>query len=102
MAGNNRIRFDVDFNVKQEQLKSLKTELQTITNMLGSAKAGSTKIPLTNELEKAGETAQRLSSILDRSFNKDLGTVNITKFNSLLGQSNLSLKYYEQFYQTSL
>lgn len=92
MAGNNRIRFDVDFNVKQEQLKSLKTELQTITNMLGSAKAGSTKIPLTNELEKAGETAQRLSSILDRSFNKDLGTVNITKFNSLLGQSNLSLQ----------
>ena len=44
MAGNNRIRFDVDFNVKQENLRSLQNDLQKIDELNRNQRYGQSGI----------------------------------------------------------
>lgn len=70
-----------------------KTGLQELDKILNdiSVKA---KLPgqQTNaELQKAATAARQLSSILDKSFNKDLGTVNVAKFNQELLKTHVDL-----------
>ena len=55
-------------------------------------KAQDPGVRLTEGLKKAGTTAQTLDKILEKTFNSDLGTLNITKFNQELAKSNLTLK----------
>ena len=46
---------------------------------------------MNQELQKAASTARQLSTILDKSFNRDLGTVNVAKFNQELSKSHLDM-----------
>ena len=57
-----------------------------------SVKAKLPNNSLDTGLQKAATTARQLSDILDRSFNKDLGTLNVAKFNQELVRSNLNLQ----------
>lgn len=46
---------------------------------------------MNSELQKAASTARQLSTILDKSFNKDLGTINVAKFNQELLKTHLDM-----------
>ena len=41
-------------------------------------------------LQQAGKTATQLDAILEKCFNQDLGTLNVTRFNQELKKSNLT------------
>ncbi len=88
MAGQNQIKFGISFEVDQ----SLKKLEQGLSGILAKATQQKGKGPLTPELEKATVTARQLSNILDQCYNKELGTVNVTKFNNMLSQAHLNLQ----------
>ena len=70
-----------------------KTGLQELNKILDSISIQA-KLPgqeMNRELQKAASTARQLSSILDKSYNKDLGTVNVTKFNQELLKTHLDM-----------
>lgn len=87
MAGN-RINFEVNFQVNQGNLTQLQNSLNQVMTTANNAKATG---KLTTDLREASNVARQLSSILSSSFNKDLGTLNIEKFNASLKQSGLTL-----------
>lgn len=89
MAGqSNKINFEVDFQVNSANLQKLQSELRNVTTSMNHAKATNT---LTKELEEAGTLARKLGDIIDTSFNKDLGTVNVSKFNKQLKETGMDL-----------
>ena len=87
MAGQNKINFEVGFQINSNNLRDLQKQLTQITTTMNNAKASG---KLTDELREAGVMARQLSSILESSFNKDLGTLNITKFNEGLKQAGIT------------
>ena len=87
MAGN-KINFEVNFQINQSNLTQLQNSLNQVMTTANNAKATG---KLTSDLREASNVARQLSSILSSSFNKDLGTLNIEKFNAGLKQSNLTL-----------
>ena len=87
MAGQNKINFEVGFQINSNNLRDLQKQLTQITTTMNNAKASG---KLTDELREAGTMARQLSSILESSFNKDLGTLNITKFNEGLKQAGIT------------
>ena len=68
-----------------------KAGLQTAQNELDRIAAMGGKLNATEELKKAGQMATQLSNILDQTFNKDLGTINVTKFNQALAKSKIDM-----------
>lgn len=91
MAGpQNRIDFEVGLNLNSASFAKLQGELTKVINLANNANA-SPKQTLSKDLEQAAEAAKNLQDILDKSYNKDLGTINIAKFNSLLHESNTSV-----------
>ena len=88
MAGQNRINFEVDFQVNSSNLQKLQSELRNVTTSMNHARATNT---LTKELEEAGTLARKLGDIIDTSFNKDLGTMNVAKFNKQLKETGIDL-----------
>lgn len=94
MAGG-QINFRVGYTVDKTGLQAMKASLQEIQNMtandlMGKGFAGNIQ-QADAALKLAQQDAQALSNILTQSFNKDLGTVNIQKFNNALKTSNLDL-----------
>ena len=87
MAGN-KINFEVGFQINQSNLTQLQNSLNQVMTTANNAKASG---KLTSDLREASTIARQLSSILSSSFNKDLGTLNIEKFNAGLKQANLTL-----------
>ena len=85
MAGG-QINFKVGYTVDPAGLQAIKSSLQEIMNMKPT-----NITEFDNNLAKAQNDARILSDILTKSFNKDLGTVNIQKFNAALKASNLDL-----------
>lgn len=90
MAGQqNKINFEVDFIMNRSNLQQLQTELTKVVATMNNAKAAG---KLTTELKEAGTMAKQLSSILETSFNHDLGTLNLTKFNEGLKRTGTTLE----------
>lgn len=98
MAKNQgQIKFGVGFNVDKSGLNSafndLRQQLQSLQNLtisdLGFTK--STK-EAKEKLESLKGVAKQVEAALQQSFNKDLGTTNITKFNQVLTSSGTNLK----------
>lgn len=98
MAKNQgRINLGVGFNVDKSGLISafndLKQQLQSLQNLtvsdLGFTK--STK-EAKEQLESLKGVAKQVEVALEQSFNKDLGTTNITKFNQVLTASGTNIK----------
>ena len=94
MAGG-QINFKVGYTVDKAGLQAMKASLQEIQSMTANDLIGkglATNIADADaKLKLAQQDAQALSNILTQSFNKDLGTVNIQKFNNALKTSNLDL-----------
>lgn len=84
---NGKIEFDIDFKIRKENLSALEDALNYIR-----AEAKSLGDDASDSLKRAGQIAKELEIIIGKSFNKDLGTVNVNKFNQELKKSNLTLK----------
>ena len=76
MAGG-QINFKVGYTVDKTGLHHFKASIQEILNMKPTGVSEFDSL-----LKIAQQDAQALSNILTQSFNKDLGTINIQKFNS--------------------
>ena len=85
MAGG-QINFKVGYTVDKTGLQAVKASIQEIMNMKPT---GATEFD--NQLKIAQQDAQALSNILNQSFNKDLGTINVQKFNNALKASGTDL-----------
>ena len=84
---NGKIEFDIDFKIRKENLSALEDALNYIR-----AEAKSLGDDASDSLKRAGQIAKELETIIGKSFNKDLGSVNVNKFNQELKKSNLTLK----------
>ena len=82
----NQIKWQMGFSVDKTGLKDFE---KALTDIL--LKAKDPKMQINDELKEASKTAQKLSDILDKSYNKDLGTINVARFNKELTNSNISL-----------
>ena len=96
---NGSIQLSVGFNVDKTAINQLKTSLQEIQRMTqhdlnldDSLNAKQAAI----DLEAVKKTAKEVENALDKAFNKNLGTLNVSKFNQSLKQLDLQ-KIYTQF-----
>ena len=96
---SNSINFSIGLNVDKTAINQLKTSLQEIQritqhdlNMDDNLNAKQAVV----DLEAVKKTAKEVEKALDKAFNKDLGTLNVSKFNQSLKQIDLQ-KIYTQF-----
>lgn len=80
------VNIKVGYSIDKSGLNELQKMLDTI-----SVQAKLPGQEMNTELQKAATTARQLSTILDRSFNRDLGTINVTKFNQELLKTHLDM-----------
>ena len=85
---NRNINVGIGFSVDKTGLNTLQSELQQISNRVKNMKPED----LNQGLVQAGQTAQKLDGILEKTFNSNLGTLNVTKFNQELAKSGMTLK----------
>lgn len=94
MANKNagRLDFTVGFNVDTKALQQVKHELQSIQS-LDATDIISTKSfqEIEKELKEAKVAASQLEDIFDSAFNKDLGVLNVTKFNNKIKETGIDL-----------
>ena len=81
-----KIDFQVGFVLDKTGLKELDQILTSLYRKSIGLGGG-----ITDDLKEAGQAAKQLSDILNRSYNKDLGTVNIANFNKELQKSGMSV-----------
>ena len=93
MPGGNQITFGVGFNVNESGLNKLKQSLQEIQRM-GSQdllKTGNFRAETVNkELKQIKAMASEVEQALNKAFNSNLGTLNVSRFNAELKNVNLS------------
>ena len=93
---NNRINYSIGFDVEQSGLNKAKAALQELKNLTASDLA---KINFSGldeaqkDLIKIKNSIVELESALKKSFNQDLGTLNLTKFNQQLKNLDLDRIY---------
>lgn len=93
MAGNGTIKYNVDFSVNKNSLNQLKSELQSVKTIAQQALSGVNTSSLNladQELKEIITSANQLEGALDRAFNTNLGTLNVSKFNQELQKLNLN------------
>ena len=96
---NNQIKFGIGFNVDKAVLNQLKTELQQIKALTADdlIKINNGKlVSADQELKNIQKSAAQLEGALERAFNTNLGTLNVSKFNQELKNLNLN-KIYSDF-----
>lgn len=95
VSGGSKINFSIGFNTDKTTLNEIKTSLSEIQKMtssdLMSLNKGMDLTTANTQLKEIRQTASTVQQALSNSFNKDLGTTNITKFNNELAKSGLSL-----------
>ena len=87
-GGRNRIDFEIGFSTDESGLKKLQANLTQIMNI------GSGKDPLKGLTEgerQAIQNASLLKDALQKAYNADLGTTNISKVNSELNKSGVTI-----------
>ena len=85
MPNKGKMNVEISFQPKKADLNIIETDLSKII-----ALAKQPGQEMNKNLQSASQTAQKLRDILNNSFNKDLGTVNIKKFNQELTKSKLT------------
>ena len=83
-----KVNIGIGFSVDRSGINTLQSDLQKISNSVNSLSPDK----MTAGLKQAGQTAQKLDGILDKTFNSNLGTLNVTKFNQELAKSGMTLK----------
>ena len=84
---NNRINFGIGFQVDKTGLDALQQQLNKI-----AANAGAPSEKLNTGLQEAAQTARIVENALNKAFNANLGTANISKFNQELKNNNLTIQ----------
>ena len=85
----NKFNLKIATQLDSKGIEQLRGKLNEITNILEQYK---TKTNSFNEsMGKVLETTKNVTKALEESFNKDLGTVNLNKFNQSLKQTGTSL-----------
>ena len=84
MAGG-QINFKVGYTVDKAGLNEIQ---RTLTEIITKSQLPGNK--MNTGMQEAAVTARQLSVILDQCFNKDLGTLNINKFNQALLNSKIN------------
>lgn len=96
VAGRNEIIFDVGFNVDKTNLNNIRTSLSELSKMTASNLMDLDKNLNTQQananLQKLRRTVTSVQQALTNSFNQNLGTVNVTKFNTELSKTGLNLR----------
>ena len=96
MARSGKIAYDIEFNVKNENLKNIKQELNSLIGSLQKIQqnAAQAKIlgSLDKELEMAAKEAEKLSGVINSSWNVKLNQLNLTKFEQNIKNSYGSLE----------
>ena len=96
MANNKQVQIGIGFDVDNSGLKIAEKELQNLHTQLGKISVTGKQAKGIDEyskgLKEAGETASKLSSILEKSFSAKLGTINVTKFKQELDKAGMSTK----------
>ena len=83
----NQIRFNVGFQVDKTGLNELQNQLTQI-----AVEAGLPSNKLNTGLQEAAKTARVVEGALQKAFNVNLGTTNISKFNQELKNNNLTIQ----------
>ena len=81
----NRINYTIGYTVDKTGLQQLQSLFQTI-----AFQAQEPGNKLNVGLQQAGKTATQLDAILEKCYNQDLGTLNVTRFNQELKKANLT------------
>ena len=87
---NNRIKFGIDFDIDKASLDSLRNQLKDLQKITQKDLKISVGGDAKKQLESIRSSAIEVENALNRAFNSNLGTLNITKFNTEL--KNLNLK----------
>ena len=91
MANGGQIKFGVGFDVDQSGLNKLKESLKEIQKMrLKDLGDTSNFEKAKNDLKDIKKAASDIENALRKSFNADLGTTNLSKFNTEINKLNLS------------
>ncbi len=94
---NQRIDIDVGLKVDKTGLNQIKSSLQEIKNLTAQdlMKIGGHNdiSKAEKELEKLKASISQIDGALDKAFNTDLGTLNVSKFNQALKGMNLGQVY---------
>lgn len=97
----NKIDFQVNLNVDKTSLNDLQKSLSGISSLTQSdlmdINKGMNLEEANAKLKQIRQTVTTVKQSLSNAFNKDLGTVNVTKFNNELGKAGMNVK---QLYQT--
>ena len=96
MARSGKIAYDIEFNVKNENLKNIKQELNSLIGSLQKIQQNATQAKilgsLDKELEMAAKEAEKLSGVINSSWNVKLNQLNLTKFEQNIKNSYGSLE----------
>ena len=96
-----KIDFQVNLNVDKTSLNDLQKSLSDLSRMTQSdilnLNKGMNLKEADAQLKEIRQTVTTVKQSLSNAFNKDLGTVNVTKFNNELSKSGISIK---QLYST--
>ena len=82
-----KVNIGIGYTLDKSGLEEMQSYFQRIAN-----KAAEPSNKLNDGLRQAGKTAKTLDSILEKTFNTNLGTLNVTKFNQELQKSGLTMK----------
>lgn len=96
MANGGNIRYSVNFDVNKTGLNEIKASLQEIQRLTAQdlMKINNTSLSVAQQdLEKLKVSVKQLDGALDKAFNSDLGTLNVSKFNQELKKLNLNQIY---------
>ncbi len=96
----NNIRFNIDFDVKKQGLTDLKKSLEEIqkitTSQFAQMNKGLTFKEAVTQMREIKAAATQVQNALNKSFNVNLGTTNITKLGQELKNLNIN-NIYNQF-----
>ena len=92
-SNQSNINIGVKYNVDQASVNAVKKSLQDLQNIKPTDFKGTRQ-----ELRKVSETAQQVEIALQRAFNVNLGSLNVSSFTQQLQTAGLSVnKIYQEF-----
>lgn len=93
MANGGSIKYSVGFNVDKTGLNQMKASLQELLNLTKQDLIKINGKATDAELDKIKKSAKEVESALERAFNPNLGTLNVSKFNQELKKLDVNRIY---------
>ena len=96
MANGGSINYTVKYNIDKTGLNQMKASLQEILNLTQGDLIKINSKATKEDLKQLQDAAKAVGSALERAFNPNLGTLNVSKFNQELKKLNVD-KIYKDF-----